>query len=93
MFHFEKEIQLFAYLLNGSEHIYWILNLENEVHSIWIIWTSNLQECKGNSIFPMADKACNSFRSRSKKLNFLVRAAQMCQIVRPGPYPPSPKSL
>jgi hypothetical protein len=26
-----------AYLLNGSEHIYWILELENEVHSIWII--------------------------------------------------------
>ena len=24
-----------AYLLNGSEHIYWILDLEGEVHSIW----------------------------------------------------------
>ena len=37
-----------AYLLNGSEHIYWILNLEDEVHSIWAIWTSGLQECQGN---------------------------------------------
>ena len=29
--------QLITYLLNGSEHIYiyWILNLEGEVHSIW----------------------------------------------------------
>ena len=24
-----------AYLLNGSEHIYWIWDLEDEVHSIW----------------------------------------------------------
>ena len=26
--------QSIAYLLNGSEHIYWILDLEDEVHSI-----------------------------------------------------------
>ena len=43
--------QSIAYLLNGSEHIYWILDLEDEVHSIWVIWTSGLQECKGNFIF------------------------------------------
>ena len=30
---------------------YGILDLEDEVHSIWVIWTSNLQECKGNFIF------------------------------------------
>ena len=38
-------------LLNGSEHIHWILDLQDEVHSIWVIWTSNLQECKGKFIF------------------------------------------
>ena len=27
--------QSIAYLLYGSEHIYWIWDLENEVHSIW----------------------------------------------------------
>ena len=27
--------QSMAYLLDESEHIYWILNLEGEVHSIW----------------------------------------------------------
>jgi hypothetical protein len=45
--------QSIAYLLNGSEHIYWIMDLEGtgEVHSIWVIWTSRLQECKGNFIF------------------------------------------
>ena len=37
-----------AYLFNESEHIYWILDLETEVHSIWIIWMSNLQECQGH---------------------------------------------
>ena len=27
--------QSIAYLLFGSAHIYWILDLEDEVHSIW----------------------------------------------------------
>jgi hypothetical protein len=25
------------YLFNESEHIYWILDLENQMHSIWVI--------------------------------------------------------
>ena len=32
-----------AYLLNESEHTYWILDLEDEVRLIWVIWTSGLQ--------------------------------------------------
>ena len=43
--------QSIAYLLNESEHLYWILDFEDEVHSIWVIWTSSLQECKGDFIF------------------------------------------
>ena len=43
--------QSIAHLLNGSEHIYWILNLEGEVHSIWDLWVSGLQECKSNEFF------------------------------------------
>jgi ligand-binding sensor domain-containing protein len=27
--------QSIVYLLSGSAHIYWILDLEGEVHSIW----------------------------------------------------------
>ena len=42
-----RKFQSIAYLLNGSEHIYWTLDLETEVQSIWVIWTSNLQECQG----------------------------------------------
>ena len=40
-----------AYLLNESEHIYWVLDLEGEVHSICDLWISGLQECKGNNFF------------------------------------------
>ena len=29
--------QSIAYLLYVNEHLYWILNLEDEVHSIWVI--------------------------------------------------------
>jgi hypothetical protein len=31
----KRKSQSIAYLFNGSEHIYWILDLENEVHSIY----------------------------------------------------------
>ena len=37
-----------AYLLNGNEHIYWVLDLEDEVHSRWVIRTSNLHACNDN---------------------------------------------
>jgi hypothetical protein len=34
-FTFKLKSQSIAYLLNGSDHLYWILDLEGEVHSIW----------------------------------------------------------
>ena len=40
--------QSIAHLLNGNEHIYWILDLAGEVHSIWDLWVSGLKECKSN---------------------------------------------
>ena len=43
--------QSIAYLLNGNEDIYWILDLEGEVHSIRDLWISGLQECKGVGYF------------------------------------------
>ena len=39
--------QLVAYLLNGGEHIYWILDFKGEMHSTWDLWRSGFQECKG----------------------------------------------
>ena len=50
-FTLKTKSQLIVYLLNESEHIYWILDLEDEVHSMWVIWTSGLEKCKGDFIF------------------------------------------
>ena len=35
-FTLKKKSHLVAQLFNESEHIYWILDLENEVHSRWL---------------------------------------------------------
>jgi hypothetical protein len=64
-FTLKMKSQSFAYVLNGSEHIYWILNLEGEVHSIWGLWINGLQECKGNG-FSEIGQAGNNFRSGPK---------------------------
>ena len=37
-----------AYLSSESAHIYWMLDLEGGVNSIWDLWTNCLQECNGN---------------------------------------------
>ena len=31
---------------NGSEYIYWIVALEDEVHSIGVLWTSDFQDAR-----------------------------------------------
>ena len=39
-FTLKMKSQSIAYLLNESEHIYWIQDPEDEVHSIWDLWIS-----------------------------------------------------
>ena len=64
--------QSIAHLLNGSEHIYWILDLEGEVHSIWDLWESGLQECKSNEFFQ--NRACGQqFSCGSRKRFFFYQ--------------------
>ena len=58
-----------AHLLNGSGHIYWVLDLEGEVHSIWDLWLSGFQECKSNEFF--GNWTGNNFRSGPKNSDFL----------------------
>ena len=41
-FTLKMKFQPIAYLFNGSEHTYWIWDLEGEVHSIWDLWISGL---------------------------------------------------
>ena len=67
-FTLKMKSQPIAYLLNGSEDIYWILDLEGEVHSIWDLWINGLQECKGNGFFKVG-RAGSSFWSGSENLD------------------------
>ena len=75
-FTLETKSQLIAYLLNGSEHIYWSLDLEGEVHSIWDLWISGLQECKGNGFF-RSRAGGQKFLVGSIKFGFLSACAQI----------------
>jgi hypothetical protein len=50
-FHFEMQSQSLGCLQSGKEKIYRILDLDNEVHSIWVIWTSGLPKWRGNCFF------------------------------------------
>ena len=55
-------------------NIYIGLDLEGEVHSIWDLWVSGLQECKSNEFFRTAGgsggRAGGSFRAGPKNYNF-----------------------
>jgi hypothetical protein len=68
--------QSIAYLLNGSEHIYWTWDLEGEVHSIWDLWISGIQECKDNGLFNRAGRRATIFNRVQKKA--LTGAADPC---------------
>ena len=50
-FTFKMESQSIAYLLIGSNHIYWNLDLGGKMHSIWDLWTNGLQECNISDFF------------------------------------------
>ena len=61
-----------AYLFNASEHIYWISDLDDEVHSIWDIWRCGLQKHKGN---------CFIFQSQVEEvgsMGFIRVAKEVC---------------
>jgi hypothetical protein len=47
-FNSKMKSQSIAYLLDASEHVYRILDLEDKVHSRWVTYTSNLQKCESN---------------------------------------------
>ena len=68
-FHFEIKSQSITYLLIESEHIYWIWDLEGEVHSLSNLWISGLQECYGNGFFEIG-WAGSSFWSNTEKSRF-----------------------
>ena len=53
--------QSIAHLLLESAHIYWILDLEGKVHSVWGLWVSGLQECKSNDFFLKSGRRATIF--------------------------------
>ena len=80
-FTLKMKSQSIAYLLNESEHIYWILDLEGEVHSIWDLWISGLQECKDNDFFEVVGR--QQFSVGSRKSEISGRAAAPARIYLP----------
>ena len=88
----KRKSQSIFYLLNGSKHIYWTLDLENEVHSMWVY---------GQVVFKIA-RAISFFEVRQSRQQFtvgifffffffimlflfLVEVAQWCRIMAPAP--------
>ena len=63
--------QSISYILNESEHIHWILDLEGDVHLRWDLWISGLQKCKGNGFFEVG-RAGKSFQSGLENLDFFL---------------------
>ena len=62
-----------AYLFYESEHIYWILDLEREVRSIWDYWISDHQKCKDNGFFQSrVGQGGQSFRLGPKNVDFFL---------------------
>ena len=72
VFTLKMKSQSIAHLLNGSKHVYWIWDLEDEAHSIWDLWTSGLQEFKGNGFFKIG-RAGSSFQSGTENQDFMVK--------------------
>ena len=71
-----------AYLLNESEHIYWILDLGDEMHSIWDLWRSGLQNCKGNGFLEVGQEG-QKFLVGPRKSRFLCGVAAFARIYLP----------
>ena len=80
----KMKIQTIAYLLNESEHMYWILDLEGEVHSIWDWRISGLQKCNNNGFFKVG-RGGLKFLGGSKKSRVRYGGC-------PCPYLPPPKA-
>ena len=55
---------------NISIYIYWNLDLEDEVHSIWDLWVSGLKNASAMSFFEIG-QACNNFWSGLENYDFL----------------------
>ena len=88
-FTLEMRSQSIYCLLSGSACMYWILDPESELHSIWDLWTSALQECKAFFLFRKLGGVGSTSRSGSKNIYYYYCCCflEAC----PGPHRPPPK--
>jgi hypothetical protein len=63
-------------------YIYWILDLEDEVHSIWDLWIIGLQECKANDFFKVGCDG-HKFLVGSRISQFLYGVLPLARIYLP----------
>ena len=66
LFIHNRESSIYMYI-----YIFQILGLQDEMHSIWNLWTNDLQECK-NNLFGIKQSGHNNCRSGSI-FSFLAR--------------------
>ena len=73
----------------GMIHFKYILGLHDDKHSIWDLWTSDLEDCKGDFLLESSrmGKSCWSGFFLKKKLGGI---AQGCWTASPNMTPPSP---
>lgn len=55
--------------------IYWILDLEDAVHSTWDLWISGPQKCKGNSFFEIGQGG------QQVSVGFKISEKKLCRAV------------
>ena len=75
--------QSISYLINKNAHICWILNVDDEMHLIWILLTNTLQKCKGSFLWSRMGWAAVSGRDQK-----ISKFSGGC----PCPCPPPPGS-
>jgi hypothetical protein len=80
--------------------MYWILDIAGEEHTIWDLWISGLQECKGNGYYYSylkSGKTFISFQWGPKKIDFFFELAPARTLPPPeklvGGGLMSPKSM
>ena len=72
-FHFENEILVNCLFTQWKwTYIYWILDLEDQMHLIRDLWISGFQKCKGNGFFEVGRVGSN-FQSSLQKMDVLDR--------------------
>ena len=78
--------QIVAYSLSGSVHIYWILDLECEMHSIWDLWTRRPSRRKGQCFSQSRMGRITIFSWVHKKISKFFQEATLALSIPPSTF-------